>query len=275
MPAPHKILCNGKLIRGTGWAEGVEFKSSIVVGSLPDRKASRSGSPATGGTWGVPVPATDREPGEVKPENKERAVRRARTVCRRKAYELYGRNKGEMYKLELTYRENMDDRERLMKDWRSFVLRVRKAGYDFQYIAVMERQKRGAWHFHVLTNVHMDWKKWEEIWGHGFIWIEKPKSLKKAVSYMVKYIQKTFDIQELNGKHRYLCSKGIGFETVYVAEGESEQRAFGTWLAAKSEDESLVMTGYLELSEQGIRWWEAWEKGLLDEKSGEPPPVNF
>jgi len=162
-------------------------------------------------------------------------------------------------------RENMDDRERLVKDWRSFVFRVRKAGYDFQYISVMEKQKRGAWHFHVLTNAHIDFKKWGELWGHGFIWIESTKNLKKAVSYMVKYIQKTFEDQDYIGKHRYLCSKGITFKTEYVLEGESGEKAFRTWAIANSGDYNLVMTVQLELEELGVRWWEAWEKGLLGE----------
>ena len=48
-----------------------------------------------------------------------------------------------------TYAENMTDSERLYKDFKYFVSKLRK-NYDFEYIVAREPQERGAWHFHMI-----------------------------------------------------------------------------------------------------------------------------
>jgi len=54
--------------------------------------------------------------------------------------------------LTLTYRENMQDKDRLMKDFDIFFKRLQrdKKGHKLEYIAVCEPQERGAWHIHLL-----------------------------------------------------------------------------------------------------------------------------
>jgi len=50
----------------------------------------------------------------------------------------------------LTYAENMNDSQRLYKDFKNFVGRLRYDLGHFEYIAIAEPQGRGAWHMHVI-----------------------------------------------------------------------------------------------------------------------------
>ncbi len=248
---------NAKIVRGNGWIEGVEFSRPLTVG------ATSEGGSRTGMQRGQGVPcSTGRDPEERAAENKARSVQRSKTTVRRKVKQLYGQNDGKLYMLTLTYADNMQDIDQAQKDFRAFKRRLKKRGIDFQYIAVLERQKRGAWHFHILTNVYLEHAKWEKYWGHGFVWIDKPRSIRQSVRYMVKYLQKTFEDMEHKYRNRYLCSQGLGgFETVYI----SNEKAEGTWFFVLKEGGNYKRTAYMEMSEEGIIWWEAWDKTLANE----------
>ena len=53
--------------------------------------------------------------------------------------------------LTLTYRENVRDAARVGRDWQAFIRWVRtETGAPLEYIAVIEPQRRGAWHLHVM-----------------------------------------------------------------------------------------------------------------------------
>lgn len=66
--------------------------------------------------------------------------------------------------LTLTYRENMDDRERCLADWEKFrALMVRK-GLLGDYLAVPEVQKRGAYHVHVAIRGYVPVVTVRRLW---------------------------------------------------------------------------------------------------------------
>lgn len=79
--------------------------------------------------------------------------------------------------ITLTYRENMQDTVRLMKDFEKFwkKLKRRYRETDFRYITAVEPQERGAWHLHVLVKaLNQDWlyipkEIIRDLWGHGEI----------------------------------------------------------------------------------------------------------
>jgi len=133
----------------------------------------------------------------------------------------------------LTYRENMQDRERLMGDFTRFLRLVRKAlKRDWPYVAVVERQERGAFHIHCAVigwqNIKVLRRCWYQAlggtgdetgdktpgqidvtpprgrWGSGFrCWQSS-----KLGGYLVKYLHKTFD--EVGAeKKRYWHSQGL------------------------------------------------------------------
>ena len=104
-----------------------------------------------GGEW-VPAVHEARKPSERElldraAENRERASRRARTKVRRLSV-----SKLLDCLLTCTYRENVTDRARVMHDLDKFLKRLRRALPSFEYIAVLEKQKRSAWHVHIACH---------------------------------------------------------------------------------------------------------------------------
>lgn len=98
----------------------------------------------------------------------------------------------------LTYKLNMIDTKRLYSDFGKFWKRlVYQVGEDAasDYIAAAEPQARGAWHFHVVLfqkkKRFIKWKLLEQIWGHGFVDIDKRKKATESDSvgkYLTAYL---------------------------------------------------------------------------------------
>ncbi|MDE4916993.1 hypothetical protein ACUXAV_001611 [Cupriavidus metallidurans] len=121
--------------------------------------------------------------------------------------------------LTLTYRENMQDIERLKRDFDAFRRAMKKSG-AWHYIAVPETQTRGAWHIHVAVHGRIVYNLVRAIWhrivggrGMGSVNVRNPKTGGKwkrhaLAAYIAKYITKDVDDHELN-KKRYWTSKGI------------------------------------------------------------------
>lgn len=179
---------------------------------------------------------TDIDEGERAPRqetNIARSVRRARTTVRRKAMTMRAD-----HLFTLTYRQNQTDRDLSFKDFLRFVRLVRDRWPKFQYIAVAERQKRGAWHFHIATNQFYPVQVLNAIWqrvvgannGNVDVKYRKKISPVKIARYMTKYISKGFNgderDQNIPGANRYRVSHGIHdpVQTGYLALSLNPQR---------------------------------------------------
>ena len=130
--------------------------------------------------------------------------------------------------ITLTFKENITDIAYANRIFHAWVVNVRKLKKDFKYVAVPEFQKRGAVHYHVLSNLGKDdsdiimpqksrTEKTKDIttlfdvkyWSRGFARVDFIKSdYKKIYSYICKYMTKDID-NKLFGKHRYLSSQNI------------------------------------------------------------------
>lgn len=160
-------------------------------------------------------------------ENQCDAVRRAKTGVRRKV-----RAAGLDRLLTLTTRENVTDRERFLRAWDQFCRAVRKALGPFPFVAVLERQKRGALHLHAAIagfyHVNVLRGIWQSIWGgkgsasvnisHRPGWTSA-----RIARYLAKYIAKTFDEAAYLNKRRYFTSHKIDVRpalSYYVASDD-------------------------------------------------------
>lgn len=99
----------------------------------------------------------------------------------------------------LTYKENMQDTERLYADFKKFVMRLRyrlNKLYDdmqIEYIISIEPQGRGAWHAHcvLLFNCKAPFIEndiLQKIWGHGFVNVAKLKDVDNVGAYLSAYL---------------------------------------------------------------------------------------
>lgn len=131
----------------------------------------------------------------------------------------------------LTYRENMTDTKRLYSDFVKFWKRlIYTVGEDAasEYIAAAEPQARGAWHWHIVLfqkkKKFISWKLLEQIWGFGFVDVDKRKKATESDSvgkYLTAYLSHlpTDEIEEysknfkgVNGAHEtFTDEKGKRF----------------------------------------------------------------
>jgi hypothetical protein len=114
--------------------------------------------------------------------------------------------------ITLTYKKNMQDIEASNGNLKKFVQKMKRKQKDFQYVAVIEFQKRGAIHYHMLCNYRLEWNTHEElqahertlggVWGHGFVDIGYKKN-DNAGAYLIKYMTKDNMDERLEGKKRF------------------------------------------------------------------------
>ncbi len=147
--------------------------------------------------------------------NEQRAVRRARSRLRK----LLLTAKAD-HLLTLTYRSNQDDFTKASADLTRFNRLVREKQQNFIFVAVAERQKRGAWHWHLAVpgrqDVNLLRACWRRVVGEGNIDVSAPKGNEmqrqlKLVAYLGKYLAKGFDdkdVRRLNAR-RFRSSLGI------------------------------------------------------------------
>lgn len=125
--------------------------------------------------------------------------------------------------ITLTYAENMTDEKRLYKDFEKFNKRFQywntgEGREKAEYIAVVEPQARGAWHFHLLyiwdkAAPFVENQKLAELWGHGFVKITAlDTNCDNIGAYLTAYLADIpieeadgigGEIKEVNGK-RYV-----------------------------------------------------------------------
>lgn len=209
-------------------------------------------------------PSASRIDDETRREtNEERARRRAKTVVRHKCLAIRAD-----HLLTLTYRQNVEDFEQACEDLARFVRWWRSRCPGLTYVAVPERQRRGAWHWHVafpgsvpkglLRAMH---RKWREICAHrgGNVDVAGAKRGNRArmAQYLAKYISKAQDGAEgrLVGSHRYRCSLGISVPArVFYVSGDPAEGM--TWWCAEPHCGELV--GCV-LMEAGRRWACSWQ----------------
>lgn len=123
--------------------------------------------------------------------------------------------------ITLTFAENEQNIESANRKFRYFIDKIRRVKKNFKYLCIPEFQKRGAIHYHLLTNIstndnkliysQSDNSKFKHIkyWNLGFDSIEVIKGdIKKIVGYISKYMTKEID-NRLFGHRRYFYSNNL------------------------------------------------------------------
>lgn len=92
----------------------------------------------------------------------------------------------------LTFKENITDLKKANYLFMKFIQRMRyKIRKDFKYLAVIEFQKRGAIHYHMMCDIgYIKKLELSDIWGNGFVQINRIKHVDDLGAYLVAYIGK-------------------------------------------------------------------------------------
>lgn len=121
--------------------------------------------------------------------------------------------------LTLTFAENLTNVEDTNLLFKNFIKRL-KYTYNLKnlkYLAVIEFQERGAVHYHVLLNIpYIPHKNLQELWGHGFVFINAINHVDNLGAYILKYMTKDNNDTRLMGKKAYLTSRNLKQEETIV-----------------------------------------------------------
>jgi hypothetical protein len=207
-------------------------------------------------------PPTEHELERRRLASQQRSVRRAKQRVRWLIAAT-----GADHMLTLTYRENMQDVERLKADWKAFVRLVSKELPEWPYVAVKERQDRGAYHLHVALKGRQDIGLLRRCWyqvvgeGNGQIDVQGPKrrwgsggavwSSRRIASYLTKYLAKDLGDEVRAEEKKYWARKGVQIP---------EKRI---WIGATNFLEAVEET-YRLVAQHGCRQTDLWysEDGL-------------
>lgn len=161
---------------------------------------------------------------ESKLENRKRTLQSSKSTLKRLINANAGHWKDKNSKpfmpifLNLTFAENITDIKKANYTFTKFKQRLdyeitgEKKSF-LKYAGVVEFQKRGAVHYHVILfnmpfmeNIY---DKMRKIWGKGFIIIKAIKDLNTVASYICKYMTKSKVDERLLGQKSYFTSKGL------------------------------------------------------------------
>ena len=225
-----------------GWDE----VAAVAPSALNDA-AMAEGNIWVEGCW-EPLQQTEQQLLDKAAANRERSTRRARTMvrrlCKAKALDTM---------LTLTYRENVTDRAVIARHLDLAIKRIRRVIPGFQYVAVFERQKRGAWHAHLaVERVQSHYLHrgtlvrsydllraiWRGVVGDlgGNVDVSRSKAARRSsariAAYLSKYIGK--GLQSVEGGDSYSASgRALPRPTVFRVPG-------GDYKAACAELQSLL-----------------------------------
>lgn len=139
-------------------------------------------------------------------------------ACRQRIRRVIDSNAGQYGQLTkfitLTFKENEQNLSRANKEFGLFIKRLNhRFKLRSRYTAVVEFQKRGAIHYHVLfynvPYIESIAPKIQEIWGLGNVDVKAIHHVRNIGQYVTKYLQKeVFDIR-LAGEKAFFNSKGL------------------------------------------------------------------
>lgn len=111
----------------------------------------------------------------------------------------------------LTYKDNVQDREKVYQDFRKFNQRfkyyLQKKGLPIpEFIDILEPQGRGSFHHHLLyiwneKAPYIPNADFERLWGHGFTKVQKIDGITNVAAYLTAYLS---DMELPEDKWEYL-----------------------------------------------------------------------
>lgn len=122
--------------------------------------------------------------------------------------------------LTLTFAENMQDIAYANKCFKAFIRALRNEIIyhhqkdfpieNFKYLAVIEFQKRGAIHYHLIINMpFIPFEVLDPYWSHGWNKINKVHHVNDIGLYVSKYLYKDVNDPRLRGKRCYQTSRNL------------------------------------------------------------------
>jgi len=114
--------------------------------------------------------------------------------------------------LTLTFKKNITDLKQANYEYKLFIERlVTRANKKLKWLAIIEFQKRGAVHYHVVffNLPKIPYNEIQKIWGHGMTRVEKGTSIRNLSAYIAKYLSKDIIDNRLKGHNVLKTSRHL------------------------------------------------------------------
>jgi len=151
---------------------------------------------------------------------------RAKRRLRRLVNSNIGRGPHRDCFLTLTFRDNISDIDTANDYFQDFAKRLKYylGEHELRYISVLERQQRGAVHYHVclFSFPYLRAEKISELWGHGYIKINTLSQIADIGSYMAKYLSKADSDKDTK---KYWSSRNLVKPTIFIDTSAVAKRA--------------------------------------------------
>jgi len=127
-----------------------------------------------------------------------------------------------------TFHNNVKNVSVAMNFWRSYMKRFRRRFGNYRYTCVIEFQKRGAVHFHVIyydmPYIENLKKEIQKTWIYGWSKVIALRSVKRLSAYISAYLTKgTFD-ERLLKRRAFFSSRNLIQPLLFRSESEVNKR---------------------------------------------------
>ena len=191
--------------------------------------------------------------------------------------------------ITLTFADNITDIKSANKKFNIWLTKIRSIKKDFAYVGVPEFQKRGAVHYHLLSNLEINvpysyFRRGQlkevklimsqenkknmydvKYWPYGFSSVFSVKNI-NVVAYMTKYMTKDID-NRLFGSRRYFHSRNLIIPEEYYIDLNSDND-FMELADILSNNDITYENSYLDVFGDVIDFVELKKRG--DEPPGSP-----
>lgn len=200
-------------------------------------------------------------PEEVEKMKQEKSLSNSLRRTRNNLRRLINANTGQWGKerekfFTLTFKENVTDHETANAEFVKFVKRLnyhvtgQKRAF-LKYVCVVERQERGALHYHIiLFNMpYVPHAELLKLWGHGAVTINAIDHVDNVGAYVVKYIEKTMHEMESKksakekDKKMYFPSRGL-LKPKEISDGTADGKQELQEIAGKVEGHEVYRKMY-------------------------------
>lgn len=240
---------NVKLIIAGDVVEVYRYEKTIRTGK--DGAQSKQGESS-----GIVKKECESEERQMRDEkNLKDSLRRTKQSLRRTINANIGKWSERDKFFTLTFAENLTDQGKANKEFSKFMERLNykifKKLSGLKYVCVVERQQRGAIHYHlvVFNMPFMPVEELAEIWGHGFVRINAIEGNDNVGAYVVKYMGKTAEMDaEKSAKEKnkklYFASRGLNKPTEYSDGTKKGKETIEIFM--KEMGNSMVFSGEFE-----------------------------
>lgn len=125
--------------------------------------------------------------------------------------------------ITLTFKEHITDTYLAYKSFDRFIKRLNRKYKNLLYIAIIEPQASGRWHFHVLlkdtteNTLFISNKELSKLWGNGFTKVNRLHEGDNIANYVISYVSDlAYETDVTNNKKKiakgarlYLYPKGL------------------------------------------------------------------